>query len=106
MKMVGGGQVRQISYVTTHTRAIFQPPITRLKVTGWSYLSDPVLHSEPLLYSCMQSQAESRNSTVCHSTSVGLQGRRVTLRAHQCSSLPLKLLKTINSRVKGGEAPA
>lgn len=50
--------------------AIFQALIRRLKVAGWSYLSDPGLCSQLPLYSCMQSQAESRNSGLSHSCGV------------------------------------
>lgn len=46
--------------------------------------------------------------SLCYYTNVGLQGRRVTLRAHQCSCLLLKLLseKHLFLIKGGGEAPA
>lgn len=58
----------------TCIRAIFQPP-----VTGRSCSSDPVLCSQLLLYSCMQSRGwKQKLCSVCRYTSVRLQDHRVT----------------------------
>lgn len=41
----GSDRIPYITSLMCTVCAIFQPPITRSKVTGWSYLSDPVLSS-------------------------------------------------------------
>lgn len=96
--------IRSISY--TASLCMCNISTSHNKVTGWGYLNDPVLSSKLLLYSCMQSRAETRLLSLCNYTSLRLQGHSVTLRICHCFACCwIFWMKSIYSWLKWGEAP-